>query len=142
MDSANWHAFRDPRFDLHFSYPTTVAGHTVERIEETTEQQITIRLTSNERKDVYFEVSKFVNANAHEHYQALKEHSQRATEVFVVGDLAETQLGGQPALTFSFQRGALHRKVLLVQRAQDCYRITYNPAYPLNQRLAETIVFS
>ncbi len=141
MDRSSWHAFRDPRFELQFSYPTVVAGHTVERTEEATEQQIRIHLTSNERKDVYFELTKFINTDAHERYQSLKEHSQRATEFFVVGDLAETQLGGQPALTFSFQRGALHRKALLVQRAQDCYRIIYNPEYPLNQRIAETIVF-
>jgi hypothetical protein len=141
MDSSNWLAFRDPRFELHFSYPSTVAGHTVEHAEETTEQQITIRLTSNDRKDVYFEVTKFVSADAQERYQALRAHSQHATEFFAVGELAETELGGQPALTFSFQRSALRRTVFLVQRAQDCYRITYNPEHPLNQRISETVAF-
>ena len=139
--NARQHVFNDTRFELHFSYPTTVDDHVVEIAEEVTEESITWRFTSNARRDLYFEISRFANANAEERYTLLKERSQHSDELSI-GDAEIITLAGQPSLAFDLQRGELQRRVILIQRKSCFYRITYNPLHPANQKILETVEFT
>lgn len=132
--------FDDERFELQFVYPRSVYEHPVEYEEEKDDDQITVRLTSNQRRDVYFEVSRFSEAQAHAMYDWLRYHSE-ATGAQWVSAAESALVDDNVALTFSLQRGNLYRKVFLIQRAHDVYRITYNPLHPTNYRILETLVF-
>lgn len=73
-------------------------------------------------------------------YDRLKHYSEAIGAQWI--SAAETSLvDGHPSLTFFLQRGNLYRKVFLIQRGQNVYRITYNPLHPTNYQIFETLRF-
>jgi hypothetical protein len=90
---------------------------------------------------VYFEVSKFSNADARQRYNELRAQNAHSSAVLQVGEWQEAQLTHQRAGTFSLRRGALIRQVYLVQYGSNFYRITYDPRSEVNQQILATIQF-
>lgn len=141
MNAPQQRIFQDPQFELQFSYPVSVDGHIIEIEHEHTADSITVRLASNNRHDVYFEISKFVRANAEERYALLKERSRQTNELSI-SEAEAIALAQRSGLAFTLQRGDLTRYVILIQ-ASDCfYRITYNPLHAANQKMLETVHFT
>lgn len=141
MNAPQQPVFQDPRFELQFSYPVYVNNHIVEIQEEHAEDSITVRLISNNRRDVYFEISKFVGANAEERYTLLKDRSRQTNELSI-GEAETIALAQRTGLAFTLQRGELQRYVILIQAENCFYRITYNPLHEANQKMLETVQFT
>lgn len=132
--------FADARYDLQLAYPLAVGGHPVEREDEHLPGVLTMRLVSNNRQDVYFEVSRFAGANAQQLYDTLRGRSRAAGEL-EVGDAASIVVDTLPSLSFALRRGQLRRAMVLTQWVHDVYRITYNPLHPANHGIFATLRF-
>lgn len=136
-----WARWVDARAALTCSYPASVDGHPVALEEEQATTSTTWRFTSNDRQDVYFEITIFGQTTVQEHYAALRTHSTQQPEL-TIGAPETTTRDGYPTIMFWLHRGPLTRQVLLVQYHQDVYRITYNPRHPTNQQILETVRFT
>jgi hypothetical protein len=136
MTTPEWRTFSDPRFAVTFRHPdATPGGHPIEWANEAHDNLTTVRLTANDRRDAYFEVTRFADDSAVERQRALRANPGE----LVLGEPREATLAGQPAIAFSIRRGELQREAYLVQRGADFYRITFDPRISFNHELLATL---
>lgn len=141
-DERGWQDCDDPRFALRFCYPAQAPdGAPIARVEEHGDDALTLRIHSSDRTTVYFEVSWFGAAEALARYQDLRARNAHPQAELRVGALRAAVLAGQPGHRFALRRGALVRRVYLVQRGPGFYRITFDPTGALNRRILATLTF-
>jgi hypothetical protein len=125
---ADWQQFARPEFRLRFQYPAvTPQGRAVERSEDHRDDAVRVHLTTRNKEELYFEVSRFPDLAPPDEYV---EHSAYLEQRFGAGPtspLTETSIGW-PAWAYAFQWDQGERSVLLLQVARDTYPHPLRPA--------------
>lgn len=136
--STDWQRFEHPEFQIRFAYPTeTPGGRTVERTDHRREDATGIHLTTADKQELYFEVVRFRDLTPQEEYAGHTPHLEQRFGAGSTSQLMETTYGGRPAWTYDFRRG--ERTALLLPVGGDTYRIIYDPRFPLNLKVLDTI---
>lgn len=135
--------FSDPRFALHFRYPArTPKGAPVEVSHSAPEEAPRVHLKAAGGREVYFEVTRYSNLLATQHYSEMAQYTRRRRDELAVSDLERTRCAGRPAMRFRLYHGRLEREIILVEAGEHLYRLLYDPDLPLNTAILETVTFT
>ena len=92
----NWQVFTDPRFRLHFKYPSMTPHGLVVEIEQSQNHDSTrVHLISRDSQDVYFEVRQYRDLLPQEEYQRHGAYLENQFELegFAITELTDQMLG-------------------------------------------------
>ena len=135
-----WMLFEDQRFSLVFKIPEgTPQGHNVERIDSQQDIAVRVHFVSRNSKEVYFEVTKYVDLAPMVEYQLHKADLERRFSDLSITDLETSHWKSFPAHVYSFRWNKSTRSVLLVKRGNCTYRILYDPQSKLNTEILSTV---
>jgi hypothetical protein len=136
-------AFADPRFELRFRYPArTPGGAPVELSHSAPEEPARVHLKAAGGREVYFEVTRYSNVLATQHYAEMAQYTRRRRDELAVSDLEPTRCAGRPARRFRLYRGRLEREVILIECGESLYRLLYDPRSPLNADILASVTFA
>jgi hypothetical protein len=139
-DPAGWQEFAHPEFPLRFRYPAvTPEGRVVERRDERRGDIVRVHLTTPDKGELYFEVTRFPCIAPADEYAGHKPHLEKRFGAEAVSPLTETSFHGRPAWTYDFWWPEGERAAFLLPVGGDTYRIIYDPRSSLNTRVIDTV---
>lgn len=137
-----WRQFKDQRFSLKFRYPEeTPQGFPVEIMEREHNGMVRVHLVSSQKKELYFEVTKYPALSAQFIFQEHTAELESRFEDLLITELREIDGQAKPAHEYSFRWNQGVRSVLLFERQHVIYRILYDPQAPLNTEVLSTLEF-
>ena len=135
----DWKTFDDPRFELTFRYPDpTPEGREVRRIEgETDGGGLRVHHLTAER-ELYVEVVRFPPLAAEDEYERHKRYLEQRFGAEALGELLPATLADRPAQSYAFSWPEGQRVAVVLRTDSWTYRVIYNSASPLNERVLAT----
>ena len=136
-----WREFSDPKFALRFAYPEfSPQGHPTEVKESVFANAVRIHLMSPEKKEIYFEVTRYPKLLPEQSYEQLKEEVENRFGASV-SLLTPSTFMGFPAFEMHFEWSVAKRFVIFFPKDGSLYRILYDPTSALNLQIRSTLEF-
>lgn len=136
----NWQHFVYPGFALGLRYPPiTPQDHVVEKVESQHDGAIRVHLISKESRELYFEITKYVDLPAQVEYHKHKEYLKSRPDDYMVSDLQNIRWMSQIAYEYSIKWRQGARIVKLIETDDATYRVLYDPNSPLNVQVLSTL---
>lgn len=96
-------------------------------------------LVSPDSQEVYFEITCYIGLPVNAIFNAHVEELVNKFILLAVTPLETAELAARPAYVYEFGWKEGTRVAFLVETGPVVYRILYNPALPLNERILATI---